>query len=527
MTFRELLELRTEKDGKRPFLLFRSNFVDFATLDRKANQVANFFRDLGVKKGKHVCLLLPNFPEFLYLWFGLVKLGAVMVPLNTRLRENKLAYIINHCDAEWIVVNEALYYAYTFIEEDLKNIKQKIWHSEYTPTPKTFHSLDNVMDSADESAPPAVDIKDEDPLAILYTFGTGGPPKGSMINHFNYINTGRVWAEDIIDYRQDDIVFSTMPLFHANAQMLTAMSCLVSGRPYVLGERFSPSVFFDEVRQYGATVLHLTGSMIAKLMGQPERENDSDNPARIASSMGTPREIWENFEKRFNLKILEGYGVTECGVACLSNTPKDRKIGSIGKPTRFCNVTIWDGNGQKIPAGQTGEIMVKEKIPHSMFLGYYKQPDKTEEAWEGGWFHTGDRGYKDGDGYFFFIDRINESIRYRGVSISPFEIEAIVNSNPKVLESAAVGVLSEIGEEEIKIYVVVKPGEKLEIEELISFCDERMAYFMNPRYVEFVKELPKNSGQKIQRLELKTRVPGNAWDREKARYGLILKDEHT
>jgi len=527
MTFRELLELRAEKDGKRPFLLFRNKIVDFATLDQKVNKAANFFRDLGVKKGKHVCLHLPNFPEFLYLWFGLVKLGAVMVPLNIRLRENKLAYVINHCDAEWIVVNEALYYAYSFVEKDLKSIKHKIWHSDDTPPPENFHSLFTLMNSAEEKAPPAVAIKDEDPIAILYTFGSAGLPKGSMISHFNYINTGRVWAEDIINYREDDIVLSTMPLSHANAQMLTAMSCLISGRPYVLGERFSPLVFFDEIRQYGATVLHLTGSMVAKLMGQPERENDSDNPARIASSIGTPREIWENFEKRFNLEILEGYGVTECGVACLSNRPNDRKIGSIGKPTRFCNVTIWDGNGQKIPAGQTGEIVVKEKIPHSMFLGYYKQPDKTEEAWEGGWFHTGDRGYKDVDGHFFFIDRINESIRFRGVSISPFEIEAIVNSNPKVLESAAVGVLSDIGEEEIKIYVVIKPGERLEIEELTTFCDERMAFFMNPRYVEFVKELPKNSEQKIQRLELKTKGVGNAWDREKAKYGLILKDEHT
>lgn len=526
MTFRELLELRAEKDGKRPFLLFRNKIVNFATLDQEVNKAANLFRDLRVKKGDHVCLFLPNFPEFIYLWFGLAKIGAVMVPVNTRLRENKLAYIINHCDAELIVVNEALYYACASIEKDLKNIKQKIWHSERTPAPKTFHSLDNMMDCADGSPPPAIDLKDEDPLAILYTIGNAGLPKGAMISHFNYINTGRVWAEDIIDYREDDIVFSTMSLSHANAQMLTAMSCLVSGRPYVLGERFSPSAFFDEVRQYGASVLHLTGSMVVKLMGQPERENDSDNPARIASSIGTPREIWENFEKRFNLEILEGYGVTECGVACLSNRPNDRKTGSIGKPTRFCNVTIWDGNGQKIPTGQTGEIVVKEKIPHSMFLGYYKQPDKTEEAWVGGWFHTGDRGYKDGDGYFFFIDRINESIRFRGVSISPFEIEAIVNSNPKVLESAAVGVLSDLGEEEIKIYVVIKPGGRLEIEELTTFCDERMAFFMNPRYVEFVKELPKNSQQKIQRLELKTKGVGNAWDREKARYALISKDKH-
>ena len=503
MTFRELLEMRSEKEGGKPFLFFRNKIVDFATLDQKANKAANFFRDLGVKRRDHVCMFLPNYPEFLYLWFGLIKIGAVMVPLNTHLRKESLAYIINNCDAKCIVVNEALYYAYAYVEKDLKKIKQKIWHSECAPEPETFLPLNTFMDSADEKAPPIIDIKDEEPLAILYTSGTTGPPKGVMISQFNYINTGMIWAKDIIGYREDDIVFSTLPLFHENAQMFSTMSCLVSGRPYVLREGFSPSSFFDEVRQYGATVLHLVGFMVAMLMKQPERENDSDNPARVAISTYTPREIWHNFEKRFNLTILEGYGVTECGGVCLSNTTHDIKIGSIGKPTRFCDVTIWDENNREVPAGQAGEIVVKEKIPCSMFLGYYKHLDKTTEAWEGGWFHTGDMGYMDQDGCFYFVDWMKNCIRRHEEIISPLEIEKVVNSHPKVLDSAAVPIPLDTGEDDIKIYVTLKPNELLEPEELIAFCKERIPYFMVPKYVEYIKELPETSTQGIQSVELR------------------------
>jgi crotonobetaine/carnitine-CoA ligase len=523
MTFRELLEMRAEKDGGKPFVYFKDQIIDFVTLDRKVNKAANLLRDLGVKKGDHVCLFLPNCPEFLYLWFGLSKIGAIMVPLNTRLHEDGLADVINNSDSKRIVVNEALYDAFNFVERDLKGIEQKIWHGEGNPSPENYYCLNTLMESASENAPPAVNIKDGDPLAILYTSGTTGPPKGAMISQFNYINIGTAWAKDIIGYREDDIIFSTLPLFHANAQMFTVMSCLVSGRPHVLGERFSPTLFFNEVRQYGATVLNFIGSMVTVLMKEPERENDSNNPARIASCGGTPREIWEDFEKRFNLTLIEGYGLTETGGVCLMN-PRDKiKKGSIGKPTKFCDVTIWDENNREIPIGQNGEIVVKEKIPYSMFLGYYKQPDRTEEVWRGGRFHTGDMGYKDEEGYFFFIDRIKDCIRSHGQHVSSLEIEAIIKSNPKVLESAAVGIFSEFGEDEIKIYVIVKPDEKLEVEELIAFCEERMPYFWVPRYVEFVKELPKTSTQKIKKFELKARGIGNAWDLEKTGYKLKME----
>ncbi|MCP4577718.1 MAG: ATP-dependent acyl-CoA ligase, partial [Deltaproteobacteria bacterium] len=355
---------------------------------------------------------------------------------------------------------------------------------------------------------------------IIYTSGTTGPPKGALISQFNYVNSGRVWAEDIIDFREDDIFFTTLPLFHANAQMFTTMGALYSGRPFVLRERFSASGFFDEIRQYGATIFNYIGGMLTMLMKQAEREDDAQNPARATFGGAAPREIWRDFEKRFNTTIIEGFGLTESGGVCLCNPPHDITVGSIGKPMTFCDVAIRDENNQEVPIGESGEIVVRQTTPHSMFSGYYKQPDKTDEAWEGGWFHSGDRGYEDENGYFFFMDRIKDCIRRRGENISSFEIEKIVNSHPNVLESAAVAVPSELGEDEVKIYVILKQSEQMAPEELIAFCEERMAYFMVPRYIEFITAFPKTATERTQKFELRKIGIGNAWDREQAGYKL-------
>jgi crotonobetaine/carnitine-CoA ligase len=302
--------------------------------------------------------------------------------------------------------------------------------------------------------------------------------------------------------------------------MFTTMGSLRSTRPFVLRERFSASKFFNEIRQYGATVFNYIGGMLTMLIKQPERENDAENPARATFGGAAPREIWRDFEKRFGVTIIEGYGLTESGGVCLCNPPHRIKVGSIGKPTSFCDVTIWDDNHREVPTGATGEIVVRPKRPDAMFLGYYKQPDKTQEAWEGGWFHTGDRGYQDQDGYFFFVDRVKDCIRRRGENISSFDIEKVVNSHPKVLESAAVAVPSELGEDDVKIVVVPRPDESLTPEELLSFCEERMAYFMIPRYVDFTDKLPKTPTERVQKFALRKLGVANAWDREKAGYRL-------
>jgi crotonobetaine/carnitine-CoA ligase len=520
MKFREILEMKAEKNGENPFLYFRDNIITFTSLDKSVNKAANMLTELGVQKGEHVCLFLPNCPEFIYLWFGMAKIGAVMVPLNVNLRGDGLKYIINHSDAKWIVLDEKFYNSYAFVEKDLLNIRERIWLGESDRIPDNFKSFNRLFKGADKKVPPSVEIKDNDPLSLVYTSGTTGPPKGAVISHFNYINSGHVWAEDVIGYRADDIFFTCLPLFHINAQFFTTMGSVVSGRPFILREKFSASQFFNEIRRYGATIFNYIGGMLTILMKQPQRVDDSINPARATFGGAAPREIWQDFEKRFNVTIIEGYGLTESGGVSLCNPLQRIKVGSIGKPLRFCDVTIWDENYQEIPENVTGEIVIKEKIPYSMFLNYYKQPDKTDEAWDGGWFHSGDRGYKDQEGYFYFVDRAKDCIRRRGENISSFDIEKVINSHPSVLESAAVAVPSELGEDEVKVYILLKPQETLDPIDLINYCEDRMAYFMIPRYVEFVQELPKTPTERIQKFELRKKGIGDAWDREAAGYKL-------
>lgn len=465
-------------------------------------------------------MLLPNCLEFIYLWFGLAKIGAVMVPLNPALRGDGLSYIINHSDAKLIVVHQNLIEPFTFVKKDLENIKTVLTVGRNGLSYPGGLSYEELAATSTVTAPNDVEIEPNDPLGIIYTSGTTGPPKGAMICHQNYLNAGKVWIEEGIECRPDDIFFTSLPLFHANAQMFTTMGSLYSGRPFVLREKFSASRFFDEIRHYGATVFNYIGGILTMLMKQPIRDDDSQNPVRVTFGGAAPRELWRDFENRFGITIIEGYGLTESGGVSLCNPPNNIKVGSIGKPTSFCEVDIFNENDQSLPFGETGEIVVREKIPDTMFTGYYKQKDKTAEAWRNGWFHTGDRGYMDSEGYFFFVDRIKDCIRRRGENISSFDIEKIINSHPSVLETAAIAVPSELGEDEVKVFVVLREGEKMPFEDLISYCEERMAYFMVPRYVEYLENLPKTATQRVRKFELRNLGIGNAWDREKAGYKL-------
>ena len=520
MRIRELLEERARQNGDQPFVYFNDTVVTFSDLENDVNKTANMLIELGVGKGDHVCMLLPNCLEFIYLWFGLAKIGGVMVPINFSLRGDGLKYIINHSESKIIFVHPNLMEPYNFVANDLEHVDTVVRLGPQVPDTNGILSYAGLVAQASSSQPPLVEIAPEDPLGIIYTSGTTGPPKGAMISHFNYLNSGKVWAEEVIHWQPDDVYFTSLPLYHANAQMFTTMGALCTGRPFVLREKFSASRFFDEIRHYQATVFNYIGGILTMLMKQPPRPNDRDNPIRVTFGGAAPKEVWRDFEKRFDLTIVEGYGLTESGGISLCNPSDQIKVGSIGRPLSFCEVDIFDNNDQPLPLGETGEIVIRQRIPHSMFLGYYNQQDKTKEAWRSGWFHTGDRGYMDPDEYFYFVDRIKDCIRRRGENISSFDIEKIINSHPAVLESAAIAVPSELGEDEIKVFVALGEKQGLSPEDLLAFCEERMAYFMVPRYVQFIDVLPKTDTQRVKKYELRKLGIGDAWDREEAGYKL-------
>ena len=316
----------------------------------------------------------------------------------------------------------------------------------------------------------------------------------------------------------DDVYFTSLPVFHANARYLSILPAMLADAKVVIYERFSASRFWDQIRNTDATIFNTLGAVGMFLHNQPLKPDDGDNPAKICLCAPMPPEIITDFEDRFKVKAMELYGLTETG-AIVYNPSSRNKPGSCGKATKSFEVVILDEDDQIVPPGVLGEIACRGRYPWAMSVGYYNMPDRTAETYRNFWFHTGDSGYIDEEGYLYFRDRIKDYIRRRGENISSSEIEAVINAFPKVLESAAVAVKSEVGEDEVKIVIVPKPGEEISPVELLDFCQDRMPYFAVPRYVEFVENLPKTPNEKTQKAKLREEgITGNTWDRESIGY---------
>ncbi|HXG65497.1 MAG TPA: AMP-binding protein, partial [Blastocatellia bacterium] len=318
----------------------------------------------------------------------------------------------------------------------------------------------------------------------------------------------------------EDILYTCLPLFHVNAQVCTVLSAMLFDARVAMYEHFSASAFWDEIRRSRATVFLALGAMGNILYKAPPRPDDRKNHVRLAMVVPPPEDL-ERFEQRFGLRVVyETFGMTE-GVVTPPAIAEPRRLGCCGRPAADTEVRIVDEDDLPLAPRQVGEIVMRTREPYTMMSGYYKMPEATLEAFRNLWFHTGDLGYLDEDGFLYFVGRKKEAIRRRGENISAFEVEAIVNRHPAVLESAAIPVPSELGEDDVKIVVVLREGGQLSPEELLRFCEERMAYFMVPRYVEFRDSLPRTPTQRVEKYKLQ--AEGNTddtWDREQAGYQL-------
>ncbi len=504
-----VLRARAERTPDAPFVTFDGERRTYADALLAAERTAAALASLGVNRGDKVAAFLPNCAEILDLWFGSSLLGAVFVPVNTGLKGDGLRYIVEHSEAKFIAADGALLETLDAAVPSGTGPRHRFARGEEAP--EGYGRLGELL-SGNHAAATLPEIRPESLASILYTSGTTGLPKGVMNCHNSYPTAAYEFTQSYVQAREDDVLYTSLPLFHVNAQSLSTVGSIVSGRPVVVAPRFSASGFFEDLRAHDATVFNYIGAMLTMLYKQPERENDTEHRVRLTVGGAAPAEIWEAFEQRFGLSILEIYGLTETATFCLGSPPTDVRVGKLGKPVSWSEVRIERADASEAPDGEPGEIVIRSKRPHTLFLGYYKNEEATEKAMDGGWFHSGDRGRCGPDGYFMFIDRLKDSIRRRGENISSYEIERIVNSHPLVAESAAVGVPSELGEEEVMI-VVVPNGDGLEHAELVEFCRERMADFMVPRYVRFNEELPKTATQRVQKFKLRDDGVEDAWDR--------------
>lgn len=518
-TIHQVLRRKVEEFGNRDFFTFRDRVYGYADLDRESDRVAAGLQRLGVSKGDFVAIEMANRPEFLFIWFGLSKLGAIEVPLNTAHRGDLLAYMINKPECRLLISESRWLDRVAPVLSDVPAVERVVLLGEpgegIPALDKPVLDYRQVTDNDGTFNRP--DVFWSDPFAIIFTSGTTGPSKGSLMPQNYALFMGEVMT-DCAEYTESDCLYNALPLFHGNAQLLSTMPALLSGARMVLAERFSASAFWPDATKHGCTEFNYIGGILPILLKAEPRPDDADNPIRVMVGGGCPPDLFNIFEQRFGVTLLEGYGMSELGLPLL-NTLRHRRKGTIGRPAHGCQVKIVDDHDVEVPAGVMGEMLVRTERPYTMLLEYYRDPQKTVEAWRDLWFHTGDYGVKDEDGYYHYKDRKKDALRRRGENISSYEVERIINSHPAVLESAAVPVKTPESEDEVMVCLALKPGATLGAVELMDYIQDKMAYFMMPRYLRIMGQLPHTPTEKIQKQALRDEgVTADTWDRETAGY---------
>ncbi len=508
-----LVRRKAEKNGHRPALRFADRTFTYRELDDETERVAAGLARSGVGRGDRVATLVFNTPEFPLVWFGAAKLGAVLVPLNTGLKGEILRYELADSAPAAIVVDRRLWSAYAPLREGLGIPRE--WVADPVGSGETIDGEARPFSDLMLEAPgdPPSPPRPYDPVSIMYTSGTTGPPKGAVIPHEKQVLTP---TEIGRRSRLTDgaVLFTALPLFHCNAQEMTLLTALLNDLCAAFDERFHASAFWETAARFEATHVSLLIAMINVLYKQPERPTDSTHRVRTALTAGTTRAVWADFERRFGLTVVELYGMTECGCTTLMNPPDRIRLGSVGTPLGFVEADVVDDDDRPVSAGVRGELVVRPRVPYSMFLGYLNKPEKTVESWRNLWFHTGDYVTRDEDGYYYFVDRKKDVIRRRGENLAPYDVEVVLNRHPAVFESVVVGVPSPLGEEDVKAFVQLKPGASIDPREVFEFCAERLPFFMVPKYLEVIEEIPKTANQKAQRYVLRGRRGGTEHDRD-------------
>jgi len=506
MSIREFIEDIAYRNRDRPFLYFDDQVISYGEFDEGVNRVANGFLSIGVEKGDRVSLMLPNVPAFLFAWFGLAKIGAVMVPVNTGFLAAEVDYIVNHSGSVGMIVSADFLPIARQIRSTSGSLK---WVSCIDPAPDDpggvvpFSGFMKNMPAALE--PPEVGA--DDLVQVIYTSGTTGFPKGVMHVHQDMTLTGEAFTL-CSGLTPDDRIMVILPLHHANAQYYSVMGALAAEAGVILIKHFSAGAFWEQAVRYGATQFNFVGAVGRILCRRPFEEFHSEHNIKTAYGALVTPDVYDHFTRRFRIpNVIEGYGSTE--VPRVSQNPMGGKIkqGSMGLPARhpdasmgFAMVKIVDDEGKELGPGQKGELIVRSPV---MMKGYYKDEKKTREAVRDGWFHTGDYVYRDQEGYLFFVDRKKDIIRRRGENISAREIEAVIESCGQVAEVAVIPVPSDLGEDEILACIVLKEGETMTPEAVVDLCAHRLSDFKVPRYIQFRHELPKTSTERIVKHELR------------------------
>ncbi len=508
-----LLEDSAREVPGRDAVVFNDVKLNYAQVNGAANQVANGLSALGIQKGDKVALSCPNLPFFPIVYYGILKAGATVVPLNVLLKSREIAYHLADSDAK----------AYFCFQGTPELPMGEFGYNGFQETGSCEHFFMITADPARASPiegtrtlgqlmvnqPPAFDTvvtEADDTAVILYTSGTTGQPKGAELTHNNMIMNARI-ADNMYEHRDHDVTLITLPLFHSFGQTVQMNSGFYKRMTLTLLPRFDPGAALGIMERDNVTIFAGVPTMYWALLNYPDAEKFDikkiSGNMRLAVSGGSamPVEVMKGFNERFSVKILEGYGLSETSpVASFNRTDKPTKPGSVGLPVWGVNIRIVDLEGNEVPAGEMGEILIKG---HNVMTGYYNRPEATAQAIEDGWLHTGDIGTIDEDGYLFITDRVKDMIIRGGFNVYPREIEEVLMTHPAVSLAAVIGVPHDSHGEEVKAFVILNEGVEESPDAIVAWCRDNMASYKYPRFVEIREDLPMTATGKILKRELK------------------------
>lgn len=513
------LQHRADALGDDPFVSFDGEQFSYAEVDRRANAIANALRANGTTSGDVVCLYMYNCPELLFTLFALAKLGAVAAPIDTRFTGDALAHVLTETDTDVVIIDDNTESAYDAVRNNQTNITSEFSISKDRTT-GPYREFDSLYD-ADESAPPDIDIDPSDPCSVLYVQRYRRTnPQGVVLPHYSYLNTGRTSCNDILELSSDDCIFTTLPLYSSYPMQIGVTGALVAGAEFAFEKQFDSDRFWDWIRQYDTTVFLYLGRMLSVLYNQGERGGDDQNPALCALGHGfgydTDETMIANFERRFDITVLEAYGITPTATLATANDADNRRLGSVGLPIDDAQIKIVDENDWEVPTGETGEILVRPTQPNAMFQGFYQDAELTAEVSRNQWIHTNDVGYMDEDGYLYFVASKKNTIHLGRVGgrISSLEIESVIRSHPDVSDVVVLGVTDSSGEEMIKAVVVPHNGDMVSPIAISEHCEKQLTYHKLPRYIEIRDELPRSPSGKIRKDLVRDTSSEHTWDRK-------------
>tara|TARA_B100000686_G_scaffold117894_1_gene125065 strand:- start:1446 stop:3140 length:1695 start_codon:yes stop_codon:yes gene_type:complete len=521
----KVLKEQADKIPDKAFLQFSyDDPLTFAEVNKAANQIANSLRELGVEKGDKVSVYMPNSLEICLAWFGILKNGSVMVPVNTAYVMDFLQYIIESSDSKLIIIAEEYMERLANIQTRIplvdnvvvwpRNGGDEIETAGYVT--KKCMSWNNFVNQGSDSEP-EVEVTHLDHARLMYTSGTTGKSKGVVRPCAADYSSAQNYAS-IMDINPDDTVFTCLPLFHSNAMVMGVYPAMIRGAKVVVEEKYSASKFWKWMKDFEVTKFNLVGVMSYFMWNAPVVPEEKEHKVKLVLGSPAPHDIIEPFMERFNILFMEGYGLTEVGQCTFMRPGDPFRVGSCGKESPGYEIKIVNPEtDEELPRNTPGELVLRPRIPNICLHYYYKMPEKTVSDFRNLWFHTGDLCRMDEDGYIFFMDRVKDYIRRRGENISSFEVENLISTHPNIEESAAIAVkLDEQGrhsEDELMIVIVLKEGKDLNPNELIEFLKPIMPKFMIPRFVRFRDSLPKTPTNRVQKVKLREEgITKDTWD---------------